>query len=390
MGAQTSQNDGDIDWAHWEAVARRFVDDGVVVLPAPFPNLQDDTEQEMHHAPEFSHPIHWNRMRPTECVQTGGTAFASSPSVFHNKASRQFEQDATKNLWPFLSCVVKVLCEKYGGKFYLARINNRFQIRRAQTGPGKESWHYDFPPKLVPNDSEAFHFWIGCYVTGKTTQYLSLLKGTHGKAFTGAGFHKVPVGDMKELDARLKAQGKIEVPPNHYVLFFSDCLHKVDDTKALIELFKHFLSYCVTRGQGSVFFAPSGDRFLTFEEMDNYHKQQGVLPLPSGQIPTIIPRMYCTIQKQFNTIFVPWRDACLVPGAMRCSDAEILAHPTAINRSMRPLSEIPGARMHVKYTDAELAKMRPSDEITVVTDITTGAFIKLPLYPPVLYPIEVF
>lgn len=213
----------------------------------------------------------------------GGTSFIGNPSAFHAPFFRKMREIvmflAIRDL--FKEYKSAYLSESYN----LEQIMDRIMIRPAGDVPCNESWHRDESPMAdVLNGDLTFGGWVNY---DKEAQYFSCVPGTHKNLDPAArdpekGFHKVAKKDIPTYE---RHKALIEIKPGEMIVFIEDLVHEIVSnakSKRKFTSIRQFFGWRFTKQQG----------VSIHKNLDELLEKQSVIPLKSGQIPAIIPKIY--------------------------------------------------------------------------------------------------
>ena len=363
--------------------AAQLLKDGYVILPSAYPgDLRRDLEAEFMRMPEFRQHPSFSSLSKTVRYGCGATSFLGSPSVFHNAASRQHRMETHKRFLPLFASMVGLLGRP---DLLLNVLIDRIQVRPPGESPQKESWHRDVMPS-----SRSGEFCIGGWENcDEADQKLCGLKGTHtldAAEIVRTGFASIPKSDHAKYDAMLLAQanqhdtdkeGKIVIPPKHFILFFANMVHAVNSQRLKYTSVKQFLGFRLSPFQDSGIVRPDKSGLFSFQELEERMVANAVLVLSSGQVPPVYPANYLVCVEKQLPIFERFQTDMLVDGAMKIplrNDRGDIQHKSHKDetRSMKSLVDL-GLPLHPPYAREELELIRPR--------ALTLAFDELPHVP---------
>ena len=238
-----------------------------VFEPSELPKLRKEFDITCSNFPEFL---------KTDQYVLGGFSALGNPSSFHNYFIRFVRYKVFKNL-------KNILKHQYKDK-YIQCLFDRMLYRPSGQTPSKESWHRDSSPTLNENDI-VFGGWTNF---DDTSQYFSCVPGTHEKQ-DKSGF--MTIKDQKFTGT------KVEIKPGYGILFHQTLIHEVLPTKLKYNSYRIFHGIRISDIQGTPF------------DYTKIIEDQGVPPLPSGQIPPMYAKLHKInhLEKLIN-----WSD-CLIP-----------------------------------------------------------------------------
>jgi hypothetical protein len=376
-------------------LAAQLLRDGYLIAPSAYvsegktletSSLRADWEQVFLASPEFKLHPRFDELDDERVYVCGATAFAGNPSVCHNMVSRRHRMQTTAALMPIFVELVKQL-ERADLK--MCFMPDRVQVRGPKRSPSKESWHRDFPAV-----QSAGEYWLGGWENcDPEPQYFCAIKGTHFEGAASSGFSKIAKGEHAELDARLLAQanqpdtnkqGKIVIPPKHFLLSFGTLVHAINPTKFAYTSVKAFLgTYRFTARDDSGIMHPDKSRLLTHEEIAARMAANDVTIMSSGQYPPFYPGNYLVCRDKQLHLFERARDTMLVEGAMKFplyNEAGELVHKSHKDetRSFKSLAAM-GLPLYPPYQAHELELMRPRREVALPN--AEGQIELVSLYP---------
>ena len=343
--------------ARAKVYAKHLFDQGYVVIPSAYQgDLRADLEDEFMHMPEFKHHLRFDEIGEHNGYICGASAFASNPSVFHNETSRTFRQQTTAALFPFFQELTQLLTSQFNEDLQanpvdgvrkcpdlmLRSNSDRIQVRGRGRSPAPEMWHQDLNPTAVQFDV-SFGGWENC---DPGPQHLSAIKGTHtlneAEIVRTRGFTAFGPAEKAQYDRDLRAQigqhdtnadGKIIIPPKHFILFFGNLVHSVNPTSYPYTSVKQFNGYTLTpvytSGMSCIRKVGDSSRCVgapptvstqsmwSFKELEKRMKANAVMTLMSGQTPPMYPANYLVCWNTQADIFKRFQAEMLVPDAMK-------------------------------------------------------------------------
>ena len=308
----------------------------------------------------------------------GGTAFIGSPSVFHNRVSREIRTAALLYLVPL---VFSPYVHKYLNNHYrLEVVPDRVMVRPTGDSASSESWHRDEAPGASADD-HVFGGWVNLdypRTVGKHTvtgnQTFSCVLGTHKNPSTAKGFAPLNASEKAHF-SELKKEGKtneIIIPPGHVLIFAENLVHEVVGNTKPFTTVRQFLGWALTkRTQKSILLDIDGRR-LDFTDIKKLCNDNAVIPLKSGQYPPVYPKVYHSQNMAQRTELARFLAYNLKPNAMRYTLRDqrrmIGNHPTPygrpvtsdFSRSLKSLKEMGELGHHPKYAPYELHMLMPN------------------------------
>jgi len=189
----------------------------------------------------------------------GGFGALGNPASFHNYFVR----------WHRLRLYRRV--EKlFPGDRKVQALFDRMMIRPAFECPSRESWHRDVAPDTLDGDIV-----LGGWTNfDSLPQYFSCIPGTHGPSGK-SGFVAIKDQDFTEQ------KRKIQIDPGWAILFHQSLIHEVLPTKLNYITYRIFHGFRITE--------PAAPPLFDYSEVI---ENQGVPPLPSGQIPPMYAKLH--------------------------------------------------------------------------------------------------
>ena len=224
-------------------------------------------------------PEYLPNRRDKETYVMGGFSALGNASSFHNPFVRFLRLHAMRAVYPTFKTVTARLDEPGATPLLLSEIIDRMLYRPAGVKPSKDTWHRDIKPQQ-DDDETIYGGWIN---TSNENQYLSCVLMTH----TDEPNPRDPKGFAKITDKRLIAQyetdkTKIEVPPGAILIFNERMVHEVLADVKPYPVRRVFLAWMTTSRRGE-HFPPQVDEDL---------RDQAVVQIKSGQIPTLFSKMH--------------------------------------------------------------------------------------------------
>jgi hypothetical protein len=207
---------------------------GFTVVPLPLEITSSfDKESFLKEQREFIQPT-----QDTLFVLGAFGAFGN-PSSFHHPELRNLRH----GIW---NHIISSVFPYYFAGDYVQCVVDRFSKRCKGTTVGKESWHRDLS---VPYETHGGDI-IGMYggwtnLDSDKSQYFSCIRGSHNEQVASSAH-----GFSKEDSARYskdKRKVKIEVPPNHCLIFNERIIHEVVGGKVEADTYRLYSKYLVTR-----------------------------------------------------------------------------------------------------------------------------------------------
>lgn len=277
--------------------ARHLKREGFVVIPCiateDVPRWRAGFREALASMPEFKEPRAMLesatfRGKPVPFVG-GGFSALGNPSSFHNAFVRRARQRAHR-------CVMEAVFGsmlRRNPELQFEQVIDRMMFRRAGQSASAEAWHRDEAKFAQPGDS-IFGGWINL--------------DTFNQKFSGVPRSHIEVGNQnggfatipKSQHAHYRQMRKsVEIPPGHIFIFYERMVHEVVGKKLRVDQHRLFLGWRTTYQT-----AP-----LT-QNLENLLERQAVVPIKSGQIPPMYPKLYWTNWR--DRILVPWSDAFVV------------------------------------------------------------------------------
>jgi hypothetical protein len=286
---------------------QHLISQGYAVIPV-FNQAQVETfNQELAQytlaAPEVKHP-HGQTAGDT-VLTMGGFGASGLPSSFHNQTVRNLRQhmmDVFKQLTPGL---VPMGQNPEAWKFH--QIMDRFSIRRKDTSTSAEKWHQDNSPVPSPTDM-CFGGWVNLDCANSLfndgsdehqdpkdlNQYFSCVPSSHMLFPDKAnGFTSLNKDELNQVNPKSN-KIKVVIPPGHWIVFFNSIVHEVKPRTMNYNSIRVYLGFRMTTTDIHLFDMHRNAAFRVMMEANktpsfNFHQQvfdqQGIPPLPSGQMP---------------------------------------------------------------------------------------------------------
>lgn len=239
---------------------------GYIVIPSPIDvaSVRKDLQDEVDSFTEY-------RVSNNDTNILGGFSAYGNPSSFHNLTVRFLRQD--------LHSIVKNALQPYSQADDLfEQIIDRILIRPAGRRPSPESWHRDIAPDTNPND-RVFGGWINL---DDKDQTFSCVPGTHNDPinYKTTGFAKIEPSDKAYYQ---KHKTKVKIPPGHILVFDERLIHEVFPKAFKYTSYRLFMGWRITKSTQPL-----------IPDLEQRLEDQAVMPLKSGQMPRIYPKLYWT------------------------------------------------------------------------------------------------
>ena len=273
----------------------------------------------------------------------GGFSAYGNPASFHNELVRTLREVCMHLV---IREIFQDMFRRLPGEFNLEQVVDRMMKRLQGLAPTKESWHVDNSVGTLPDDT-VFGGWLNL---DDTPQYFSCIPGSQGAAeFDGSGFVCFDKRDKEMMGFFRGASERVAVPPRCVLVFDERLVHEVCSEKAIADTYRLFLGWRVTRSRESMI--PALDRLID---------TQAVMPLKSGQIPPMYPKLYWVNYRdalvEFSNRVVPSCREVKTVGSGECAGQEL----DVVARTMPSLHSI-GA-MYRPYSRAERDMLIPGRE----------------------------
>lgn len=208
----------------------------------------------------------------------GGFGALGNPSSFHCGSVRNLRVLAH----PKVEKLMRVFKKQTDGvPDNLEQIIDRVLYRTKGNSASKESWHRDIAPG-TPQGDMVFGGWLNLDTTG--VQHFSCIPGTHtnGKVPGDDGFVKLSPEQQKLYNT--KRQAPVVIKPGQ-LLIFNECLvHEIASKKLKADsMLRLFMGWRLTN---------STEKLI--DNLKELLNEQAVMPLKSGQMPRIYPKLYWT------------------------------------------------------------------------------------------------
>jgi hypothetical protein len=259
------------------------------------PNLRKDFLSSCRSFPEYT--------AATDELVLGGFGALGNPSSFHNYFTRYVRFKVYK-------IVKKLLLPDYGEKF-IQVLFDRILLRPAGKSPSRESWHRDITPGLK-NTSLVLGGWVNL---DDKSNYFSCVPGSHGVQ-KNSGFVKLKDQNFTGT--------KVEIKPGHGILFNQTIIHEVLPTKLNYDSYRVFHGFHISEEMENIF------------DYGKYIEDQGVPPLPSGQIPPMYAKLHwVNFLEKIETFSEKFKPDCLEIKHRTSSNTD----HRIISREMKSLKE---------------------------------------------------
>jgi hypothetical protein len=300
---------------------------GAAVVLDPFftanvPTLEAQFQRALDSMPEY------RRDKPADANYVLGAFSAlGNASAWHNEFVRFIRLHAMRAVYPL----------------YLAELADRMLNRLPDVATPADSMHRDIKPNQRRHET-VYGGWIN---TSAHTQYLSCVLGTHRDepvAGDEEGFAKIT--DPALVRVYRREMTRVEVPPGGILVFNERMVHEVLRMAVPYTVRRVFLAFMTTPVHGEHY--PADIRTLL--------RTQAVIPLKSGQQPTLYPNAYF---QYFITELVRWSNATFVPQMLRTKTqpptAKQLAGQTVqIAPQKAPSLEAAGLPLYAPYAAHEI------------------------------------
>lgn len=293
----------------------------------------------------------------------GGFSAFGNPSSFHNMAVRRFREYAQHEVIPFLDTFMSL--HNMNG-YLVEQLIDRMMVRKVGKRATAESWHRDETPNACDNDVILGGWWN----LDTKAQYFSCVPKSHAAIRGNKGF--APISRDMHQTCREKSC-KVYIPPGAIIIFYEHIIHEV-----VSEVVKHkdmhrlFMGWRLTLSS-----APLYDVLPRLEA-------QAVMPLKSGQMPPMYPKLYWTNWRDKLVAFSKgFRNQCIetktISGGVHKGKQYRVVH-----REMHSLKDY-GLKMYPDYHASEADMHVPNASWNVRyggTNETTALKLVLSCAPP--------
>lgn len=212
---------------------QELITKGVMVIPYP-ENIRKQFNLNKYLSEQKEY-VHINQN--TNFVMGAFGAFGN-PSSFHHPEIRKLRL----NIYNF----IKTYFSNTFHNKYLECIVDRFAIRRPDTSLSPETWHRDISNMknnniIGSNDDLIFGGWVN--LDDNHTQQFSCVPCTHDNILSGTGFTRLSKDDALKYKS---IKEKINVPPNHLIIFNEKIIHQVLPIKYKNYSYRLFMKYRIT------------------------------------------------------------------------------------------------------------------------------------------------
>ena len=258
--------------------SRQLEQEGYIIIPClegrELQQTQQDFIETLKSFPEY---IDGDSMVANgEKFVGGGFAALGNPASFHNRCVRSLRMRAHKCVLD--TVFAKQLQNKPGLRF--EQIIDRMMFRRPSQKPGAESWHRD-EAKFALDGDTVYGGWINLNLDN-SSQFFSGCPRSHNEVGNqNGGFAPIEKTDRAKYKAMSQ---KIEIPVGHIFIFFERMVHNVLPSAKKVDQHRLFLGWRTTYATEPLM----GSKLRTML------RDRAVMPIKSGQIPAMYPRLWWT------------------------------------------------------------------------------------------------
>lgn len=260
----------------------------------------------------------------------GGFGAFGNPASFHNPFVRRWRKDMHRK-------AADVFMALHGMR-NIEQLFDRMSWRRPGTATTAEGWHRDEAVGLADGDV-VYGGWVNL---DATDQHFVCAPGTHtdSEAGAGGGFAQIKREDWPAFEAK---RVKVVVPPGHWIVFQQNIAHKVASVRPKADSLRIYFGWRVTDAEEPLF------------DLTRVFHEQGVPPLPSGQMPPMWPRMALSSKK---AEMINWSARCFVAQCLEEKTGGRGDRYNLVQRTLPSLERL-GLPTYAPYTDEERALHRP-------------------------------
>ena len=286
--------------AMWQS--ERLQRDGVAVVPCPvwfeervLPHMSQWVDRTLQGMPEY---------RNAQAARVaGGFAALGNPSSFHNPLVRRLREWAHATLVPLWSAFLAGDASLAGHK--LEQVIDRMLCRERGQAPSAESWHRD-EAELALDTDVVFGGW---WNLDTTEQYFSCVPGSHTGVSGHRGFHKLSPEERKAAAAQAHL---ITIPPGALLVFNELILHQIVGRPAKQRMHRLFLGWRLTESNEPL-----------YPDLLQRLQTQAIMPLKSGQLPPMYPKLYWTNHRHKLAAFsAGFKDVCASEQTVQSGEAK--------------------------------------------------------------------
>lgn len=312
--------------------------DGVVVVSCPewfkarlLPQMPVRFEQAMREMPEYKNE--------SAARVAGGFAALGNPSSFHHPLVRRLREYAHATLVPLWAGFVAGNPSLAGHK--LEQVIDRMLCRERGQAPSAESWHRDEAALALDTDLVFGGWWN----LDMTEQYFSCVPGSHTGVNEHRGFHKL---SSEERTAAAAQAQLITIPPGALLVFNERILHQIVGRPAKQRMHRLFLGWRLTESEESL-----------YPDLLQRLQAQAIMPLKSGQLPPMYPKLYWTNHRNKLMAFsAGFKDVCMSEETVKSGPSQGQS-VRVVHRFMESLKAY-GMPLFRKWKQAEVAMHVPN------------------------------
>jgi len=194
----------------------------------------------------------------------------SNPSAYHNPTVRILRYRISEIATPLFK-------EMFPGK-YLQQLFDRMGMRLKGTAPSRELWHRDIA--CGKKDDITFGGWVNLDLN--SSQYFSCIPKSHIEKGEWKSFSKLNKEEIKKYDQH---RCKVEIPPGHWIIFYSNIIHEVYSKKNKIDNIRLYITHRISEGKEPLY------------DNEIIMRDQSVPPLPGGYQPGIWEKLHDCFHK---------------------------------------------------------------------------------------------
>jgi hypothetical protein len=367
------------EWHEDVAAAAHLVNHGFAVIRHPWfvenvVSLNQQFIAAMTEFPEYREP----RQPLLNKFVGGGFAALGNPASFHNPLVRKLRLWCEAAMVP----VLRAMAIRFD-KHNVEQIVDRMLFRLPKVEVQAETWHRDETPAAAEGD-HIFGGWIN--LDPAHSQQFSCIPGSHlpGQN-SGGGFAKIKVEKIPDLNRQRQV---ISIPPGCIMIIYENIIHEVvkkpfDRNGQPVPRYKRdypivrlFLGWRLTNDTTSLLDRLNKSNPLKYASLDVLLAKQAVMPIKSGQIPSMYPSRNWAMSGQREQL-VQWSKKTFVDGVL-ISQA-VQSGPMqgqyyqVVQNPMFSLQDN-GLALYKAYMPSEIAILKPNSALKLPDPGATSGF----------------